>query len=108
MGSAVDSRVTGRRSARIRKLSAQKERAFIDGRLGRTVNVLFEHQEGPYWTGYTEDYVRVAVQSGANLTNRVLPVQLTRAHLDTVHGILPGVEWQDAMRGMRPEPARVP
>lgn len=108
MGNAVDPRAAGRRSARIRKLSAMKERNYCEQHLGRTLEVLFEHKEGPYWTGYTENYIRVAVRSEVDLTNRLLPVQLTHVHLDTAIGVLPETAGHNAPRGMRLESARVP
>lgn len=72
----VDARIANARSARLRRASAQKEAAFYRSQVGNVVDVLFEECENGYWTGYTANYIRVAVASPAPLENMVVPVRL--------------------------------
>ncbi len=65
-----------RRGARLRNLSARKTAEFHSENAKRVVPVLFEHCEDGYWTGYTENYIRVAVRSDAILENRIERVAL--------------------------------
>ena len=65
-----------RRSARIRNLSARKTEAFHRQSGGTVAPVLFEQCEDGYWTGYTENYIRVAVRHDGILTNRIDRVAL--------------------------------
>jgi len=86
MTDPVDSATTGRRSARLRKLSAEKTRMFQDFHLGQRVEVLFEHAESGYWSGYTPQFMRVAVASGEDLENQVRAVRLERIQGDLLYG----------------------
>lgn len=67
----VDPTTKNRRGAVIRHLSAQKLQGLHNEHVGRGHSVLFEQQEGAYWTGYTENYIRVATRSDAILENTV-------------------------------------
>lgn len=86
----VDPAAASLRSAKARRVSAQKRRAFHQARLGRTMDVLFESEEDGYWSGYTGNYIRVAVRSSLRLKNEVRPVKLERICGDFVAGTLPG------------------
>ena len=48
----VDAKMQNARSAAIRRLSAEKRRAFHTAHLGRRLRVLFEEQQGGVWFGY--------------------------------------------------------
>ena len=73
----VDPRVQNARSARLRLISAHKQREFHERHFGRELEVLFEQQENGYWTGYTGNYIRVAVCSDNALENQLRSVHLT-------------------------------
>jgi len=75
-----------RRGAVVRKVSAAKREAQARKYLGRELNVLFEHAEDGYWSGYTENYIRVAVESDDDLTNVMRPVRLEEICGDFVVG----------------------
>ena len=61
-------------------LGFRKRRLFNESLVGKTVNVLFEHEQEPgTWSGLTEQYVRVIVKSGDSIENQILPVQVTAA-----------------------------
>ena len=82
----VDADIAKRRSAVIRRLSAQKRREFYRAYLNRELPVLFEHVQDGYWPGYTENYIRVAVASEQNLENQIVPVRLEEVCADFVLG----------------------
>ncbi|MCC6486737.1 MAG: tRNA (N(6)-L-threonylcarbamoyladenosine(37)-C(2))-methylthiotransferase MtaB [Candidatus Hydrogenedentes bacterium] len=84
----VDTATQNRRSARIRRASDVKRRGFYEARLGQSVEVLFEHEENGYWTGYTGNYIRVAVRSSEQLENEVRSVTLERLAGDYALGSL--------------------
>ena len=78
-----------RRSARLRRLSAQKRHDYFADHLGREVEVLFENPRESSWPGYTGNYIRVVVpDSGEDLRNRVGRVRLERVSADFVEGCL--------------------
>ena len=81
-----------RRSARIRRISAEKLRQFQQARLGQTYDVLFEQADAGYWTGYTANYLRVAACSDAILENCILPVTLRNVRGDMLVGQLESEE----------------
>jgi threonylcarbamoyladenosine tRNA methylthiotransferase MtaB len=55
----------------------RKKRAFFENYLNKTRPVLFEQQNRDgYWTGYTSNYIQVALKSEENLHNTILPVRL--------------------------------
>ena len=72
----IDPPTKARRGALVRKISAGLTRQFHEAYAGGTETVLFETQANGYWSGYTANYIRVAVQSDAILTNQVRPVVL--------------------------------
>jgi threonylcarbamoyladenosine tRNA methylthiotransferase MtaB len=86
----MDNKVPGdlknRRSALLRRVSAQKQRRQAQRHLHEVHDVLFEFRENGYWTGYTGNYLRVAVRSNAILKNVIVPVRLDRLEGDAVVG----------------------
>ena len=84
----VPPRAMQERSARVRALSERKRRAFAAARLGQTAEVLFEHAEQGYWSGYTGNYIRVAARSNDDLTNRLGRVRLAEVAGDIAYGDL--------------------
>ena len=74
------------RSARLRKASAEKTRQFAEAQVGQVLPVLFEQPEQGFWTGYTENYLRVAAASNEDLENQIVPVRLESVQGDLVYG----------------------
>jgi threonylcarbamoyladenosine tRNA methylthiotransferase MtaB len=85
--------VKDRRAARVRRLSAMKLGRFHDRFAGRVLDVLFEHREGEYWTGYTANYIRVAARSDAILENELARVRLERSRGDVMAGRIEQLEY---------------
>lgn len=84
----VDPDTMARRSARLHRLGAAKLQAHSEKFPGRTLDVLFESCEEGYWTGYTGNYLRVAVRSKEDLTNVIRTVRLDRAAGEIMIGTL--------------------
>ena len=79
-----------RRSSHLRRLSSSKRYEFNEQQVGRVAEVLFENPCDAFWSGYTENYVRVSVprNSSLNLTNRLGKVRLLKTSADFLEGEL--------------------
>ena len=64
------------------KAAAECEEAFLKTQVGKTVTVLFETYKDGVLDGYTENYTRVKMSSGKDLSGRLVPVTLTEALKD--------------------------
>ena len=74
----VPSQELQRRALVLRKLSDQKREAFIKQFHSKTLNVLFEKNvKDNQWQGYSENYIRVTVESNRPLKNTIAPVYIT-------------------------------
>jgi threonylcarbamoyladenosine tRNA methylthiotransferase MtaB len=69
--------VVKERSRILRELSTRKKAAFSRGFVGRSVRVLFERRErSGLYTGFSDNYVRVGVETTDDLANQLLQVRL--------------------------------
>lgn len=76
-----------RRSAHLRRLSAQKRYDYYNAYLGCEVEVLFEDPREDSWPGYTANFIRVVLpDQGIDLQNRLARVRLERISADFVEG----------------------
>lgn len=77
------------RSQILRALSARKKDAFYRRFVGKTVEVLFEQcdQRGRY-IGWSDNYIKVAVETRAHLTNQLLPVRIDTVNAGVSCGTL--------------------
>ena len=68
------------RSAVLLELTKKQSREFREAYIGREAEVLLEERheiEGrSWWTGYTKDYVKVAVEAGENRANTLVKVPI--------------------------------
>lgn len=78
----VPHQVKKERTRNLIELSERKRRAFHSSHLGASVDVLFETMEDGYWTGYTENYMRVFVKSEKPQENQIRTVRLETVHED--------------------------
>ena len=54
-----------------------KLRDFAEQQVGKTNNVLFEQKNKVgLWEGYSTNFVKVCVESNADLNNQILPVHI--------------------------------
>lgn len=70
LGKNVPREKISQRSEILRQLSHRKRRMYCEQLLGTTQRVLFEQRKGKYWTGLTDNYVRVQLMSEQNLSNQ--------------------------------------
>ncbi|TDI86136.1 MAG: tRNA (N(6)-L-threonylcarbamoyladenosine(37)-C(2))-methylthiotransferase MtaB [Caldithrix sp.] len=78
MTEKVDARVKKSRSATLRRLSVQKRQDFYQHQVGKTVRVLMEERnEAGLFQGFTENYVKVGVETDIDLENQFFDVALT-------------------------------
>ncbi len=71
MTNQVDGNVKEERSQKLIELSNRNEKEYNEKYIGKKVEVLFEEEKDGLWSGYTRNYVRVFVESGENLENRI-------------------------------------
>ncbi len=76
MGGAVADRVKHARSEAMRDLTTTSARAFRESLMGQTLYVLWEQHDGEYWSGLTDNYVRVLCANDANLRNQITPTRI--------------------------------
>lgn len=78
MAEKVDARVKKSRSATLRRLSARKRQDFYRRQVGKNVRVLMEERnEAGLFQGFTENYVKVGVETDIDLENQFVDVALT-------------------------------
>jgi len=78
--------VKKQRSQKMLALAEESAKSFRQRFLGRTMNVLWEQQSGGVWSGLTGNYIKVYARNDKDLTNRILPVKLTKLYRDGVWG----------------------
>lgn len=83
----VQPHVKSQRSKRLHELGIQKRQLFYQSFVGKTIPVLFEteHKDNTF-SGLTEEYVRVEVQSQIQLTNSIESVFIQKIKGDTCIG----------------------
>ncbi len=70
------------------EMGKRKKIAFYQSFIGKTAPVLFEQEFEGYWEGFTDNYMRVKVQSKRNLKNQILAVRLTEIQDEKIRGVL--------------------
>ena len=68
-------------------LAEEMSRAYREGFVGRTLEVLFEEREGEFYTGHAPNYIKVYA-SGENLHNEIRTVTVLEVYRDGVIGRL--------------------
>jgi threonylcarbamoyladenosine tRNA methylthiotransferase MtaB len=78
MPDKVPTEIVRDRSATMHRIADMKKAEFYGGQEGRTLRVLFEERDvRGQFLGFTDNYVKVAVQSPENLSNQLRSVRLT-------------------------------
>ena len=68
-------------------VAEEMSRAYRENLIGKTLEVLFEEQDGAYFTGHAPNYVKVYTE-GENLHNQIKTVTVTAVYQDGVLGKL--------------------
>ncbi|MFC1940172.1 tRNA (N(6)-L-threonylcarbamoyladenosine(37)-C(2))-methylthiotransferase MtaB [Chloroflexota bacterium] len=82
----VEARVKKQRSQKMLALAQESAQDFRRQFLGKTMPVLFEQRSNGLWSGYTDNYIKVFVDSSEDLTNRPLPLKLESIWQEGVWG----------------------
>jgi len=64
------------RSETLRLLSKEKKKQFYSGHIGRQLLVLMEEDKNGFFQGFSDNYVKVGVQSAKNLSNKFVTVSV--------------------------------
>lgn len=96
MPDPVAPQIINQRAATVRQLSERKQSLQRQRFDGRILPVLFEQRDGEYWTGLTENYIRVAVKSNDILENCIQNVRLRAEPGTVMHGDLCTAAFQAA------------
>jgi threonylcarbamoyladenosine tRNA methylthiotransferase MtaB len=86
IASKIDSSIKAMRRDKLKRLSTIKYRKFIDDNIDRELNILFEKYTDGILSGWTENYIRVNVESKKNYTNQIKTVKLMDNH--SINGVL--------------------
>jgi threonylcarbamoyladenosine tRNA methylthiotransferase MtaB len=80
MPDQVSHQVKVQRARAMRKTAFTSQKAFGQSYIGRTLDVLWEaereRREGTFWSGLTDNYLRVYTRNSADLANRLVPARL--------------------------------
>lgn len=80
MEDQIDERIKVKRSEILLKLNNELRKKYISEYIDRTVDILFEEKISiageVYFAGYTREYVRVAVKTDKDLTNKIVLVKI--------------------------------
>ena len=74
------------RAAQMSQTAARGEAEFYESMLGRTVDVLFESSEDGVFYGHSANYAKVAVNSDADIRNKILPIYIYKAEAGLCYG----------------------
>lgn len=87
MKNAVDGDIKEYRSHKLIELSMKNEKEFMDRFIGKTLNVLYEHEcKDGYYEGYTPNYIKVISKSSEYLNDKILPAKITGTEEDFAYG----------------------
>ena len=89
MRGQISERVKQARSEAMRALTAAATQRFRSSLIGQTLNVLWEERQADgFWSGLTDNYVRIYCASDEPLRNCITPTRLTALHPDGVLGTM--------------------
>ena len=78
MPQQVESKVKKQRSEKMLALAEESAEKFRRQFSGKTMPVLWERKtDKGMWEGYTANYIKANIKSERDLSNRLLPVELT-------------------------------
>lgn len=66
------------RSRILRELSDQKRKNFMEPHIGTTQTILVEQKKEGFWTGLTDNFIRIKVASDLDLHNQFIPLRINK------------------------------
>jgi threonylcarbamoyladenosine tRNA methylthiotransferase MtaB len=88
MPDQLSAAVKRERSQIMLSLAKESARSFQQYFLGRTLEVLWERSFGGVWSGLTGNYIRIYARTGQDISNKLMPVKLSKIYKDGVWGEL--------------------
>jgi len=82
----INPSVKAMRRDKLKRLSYQKYQKFVNKNIDRELNILFEKYSDGILSGWTENYIRVNVESEKNYTNQIKAIKLMNNH--NINGVL--------------------
>jgi len=77
MSGHIPETVKKTRAAKLKELSKKKRRHFIEAKIGQSVEVLIEKHEGNWYTGVSDFYFKVLIESDQKFTiGNIIPVRI--------------------------------
>lgn len=77
MKNQVSGEVKEKRSKLLLKMSDANEKEYLEGYIGKKVEVLFEEKDGEYYKGHTANYIMVKSKSDKDLCNKIETLQVS-------------------------------
>jgi len=86
----VSSKVKKQRSQKFLALAKECSTNFNRGFSGMKMYVLWEQKSGAIWSGHTNNYIKIYTQSSEDISNKILPVNITEVMSDGMWGEIVG------------------
>ncbi|MEX1376785.1 MAG: tRNA (N(6)-L-threonylcarbamoyladenosine(37)-C(2))-methylthiotransferase MtaB [Eubacteriales bacterium] len=88
MDNKVSKIVKNQRVHKLIKLGEELEIDYVKQFINKSVDVLFETLDEGYYTGYSKEYIKVAVKSDKDIKGQILKVKIIRSLENTLYGEL--------------------
>jgi threonylcarbamoyladenosine tRNA methylthiotransferase MtaB len=88
MPGQIPKAVKADRVRRMIEIARRGQSRYMEAQIGKTLEVLFEEEKDGLWEGYTDTYVRVAMESGEDLQGEIRSVRLDAVEGELIAGSL--------------------
>ncbi len=86
MPGQIEAQIKKQRTAKMLLLARSSLERFNQKFLHHQLPVLFEQRSNSFWSGLTDNYIKVYVESDKDLTNQILPVTMLELEEDGIRG----------------------
>lgn len=80
----INGKIKEQRSKKLIEMSNENQKMYNDNLVGKSVEVLFEEQEGEYYKGHTQNYILVKYKTKENLENKLKCVKIQKTLIEEV------------------------
>lgn len=80
----INGKIKEQRSKKLIEMSNENQKMYNDNLVGKSVEVLFEEQEGEYYKGHTQNYILVKYKTKENLENKLKCVKIQKTLMEEV------------------------
>jgi threonylcarbamoyladenosine tRNA methylthiotransferase MtaB len=88
LDTTVDPKVAISRSEYLIDLGKKLRQSFLDGHIGKNMDVLLEEYKDGYLFGYTSNYIKVKVKGDKKLWGKIQELELISLEKDLILGIV--------------------